>query len=252
MTKFAVRLKRYLKRNLDALWMRVVFIPHFLKIKTQSSPRFSLRWRDKWPCYADATATTGFDKHYIYHPAWAARVLSEIKPEKHIDISSTLYFSVNVSAFIPIEFYDYRPAKIELDGLECKSGNLIDLPFKDGEVESVSCMHVIEHIGLGRYGDPLDYDGDLKAARELMRVTKEKGCLLIVVPIGGEALIQFNAHRIYTYDNIIHMFAEMSLVEFSLIPDKSEQGLIRHASKEISDMQRYGCGCFHFQKLSAT
>jgi hypothetical protein len=59
-------------------------------------------------------------------------------------------------------------------------------------------MHVIEHIGLGRYGEALDPDGDLKAIRELVRVLAAGGNLLVVVPV-GRPRIQFNAHRIYDY-----------------------------------------------------
>jgi hypothetical protein len=110
-------------------------------------------------------------------------------------------------------------------------------------------MHVVEHVGLGRYGDPLDYDGDLRAVAELQRVLKAGGQLLFVVPLGGESRIQFNAHRIYTYRQILGMFAELKLVEFTLIPDDgSVLGLVRHASEELANAQRYGCGCFWFQK----
>jgi hypothetical protein len=110
-------------------------------------------------------------------------------------------------------------------------------------------MHVIEHIGLGRYGDPLNYDGDLNAAKELNRVTAPGGHLMIVVPIGHESKIQFNAHRIYRYDDLLKMFPNMVLQEFSLIPDdKNEGGLIRHADKILADQQNYGCGCFLFKK----
>ncbi len=46
-----------------------------------------------------------------------------------------------------------------------------------------SCMHTIEHIGLGRYGDPLDAVGDQTALSELQRVVAPGGSLLIVVPV---------------------------------------------------------------------
>jgi SAM-dependent methyltransferase len=110
-------------------------------------------------------------------------------------------------------------------------------------------MHVVEHVGLARYGDPLDYDGDLKAIAELRRVVAPGGQLLFVVPMGGEARIQFNAHRIYTYRQVLSMFPGFDLVEFSLIPDEgSPLGLVRHAEEELADQQRYGCGCFWLRK----
>ena len=62
--------------------------------------------------------------------------------------------------------------------------DLISLPFEDGSFHSLTCMHVVEHIGLGRYGDQVDPDGDLMAMKELERVTAKLGNLLFVVPVG--------------------------------------------------------------------
>jgi hypothetical protein len=176
-------------------------------------------------------------------------VLAESKPALHVDISSSLYFVSNASAFLPMQFYDYRPAQLGLNDLKCDQADLTKLHFSDASVASLSCMHVVEHVGLARYGDPLDYDGDLKAVAELRRVVALGGQLLFVVPIGGEARIQFNAHRIYTYGQVLGMFPGFDLVEFALIPDDgSPLGLVRHANEDISNQQRYGCGCFWFRK----
>lgn len=209
--------------------------------------RFSVKMKDIYPHLNDKTAITEFDRHYIYHTAWAARKLKEIGPIEHTDISSSLYFSVLVSAFIPIKFYDYRPAKLDLSNLTCEYADITQLPFRDNTISSLSCMHVVEHIGLGRYGDPIDVDGDLKAISELKRVISEGGNLLFVVPI-GQPKIMFNAHRIYSYDQVLSYFKEFKLQEFSLIPDQPSEGLVINASKEQSDMQNYACGCFWFKK----
>jgi SAM-dependent methyltransferase len=211
--------------------------------------RFSITGRDKKPCLSDKQDTTGFDKHYTYHTAWAARKLKELSPVEHVDISSYTYFATLVSAFIPIRFYDYRPANIELSNLISEHADITSLPFESDSLKSVSCMHVVEHIGLGRYGDPLDVDGDLKAIGELKRVVSKQGYLLFVVPIGENARVMFNAHRIYTYEQIISYFQEFELKEFTLIPDKSSEGLIYNATKKQADMQKYGCGCFLLRKI---
>src|SRR5436853_180080 len=87
-------------------------------------------------------------------------------------------FRKEFSAFIPVEFYDYRPANVQLSNLTAEAADLLALPFAEGSVESLSCMHVVEHIGLGRYGDPLDPNGDLKAIAELRRVLAPAGTLL--------------------------------------------------------------------------
>jgi hypothetical protein len=111
-------------------------------------------------------------------------------------------------------------------------------------------MHVVEHVGLGRYGDQLDPDGDLKAIAELKRVLAVNGNLLFVLPIGGTPRIMFNAHRIYSYSQISKLFFDFEMVEFALVPDDPKDGgLIMNASKEMTDAQSYGCGCFWFRKL---
>lgn len=246
---FLNRVKRYTKRKIGHFLFYFHVVQQFVAFRSMNSPRFTIRWRDRWFCLTDATSTTGFDRHYVFHTAWACRVLANSKPAEHVDISSSLYFVALASAFVPVKFLDYRPAPLNLTGLQCDEGDLLNLAFPDESLDSVSCMHVVEHVGLGRYGDPIDYDGDLKAIAELRRVLKVGGQLLFVVPLGGESRIQFNAHRIYTYRQVLGMFADLRLVEFSLIPDDgSEYGLISNASEEIANAQRYGCGCFWFRK----
>ncbi len=206
-------------------------------------------WRDRYLQLDDRSTTTAFDAHYIYHPAWAARIIAEIAPPYHVDISSSLNFSTMLSAFIPTRFYDYRPAILTLNNLFCGSEDMTRLSFDDNSISSLSCMHVIEHIGLGRYGDYLDPEGDIKAVNELKRVLAPKGHLFVVFPVTGVPRIEFNAHRVYSYAQIIDFFKEFELKDFSLIQDTPEGGqFFPQAKKEQVDLQYYGCGCFWFQK----
>ena len=177
-------------------------------------------------------------------------MLAKLRPTLHVDIGSYLYFATLISAFIPIRFYDYRPAQVVLSALETGFANLLALPFADGSVVSLSCMHVVEHLGLGRYGDPLDPDGDLKAMRELARVLAPGGSLLFVVPVGQPRLM-FNAHRIYSYEQVINAFPNLMLERFTLIPQLGPEGLISGASAEQAAGEKYGCGCFWFRRPEA-
>ena len=213
--------------------------------------RFRIRWFDQWPRLKDKSTRTGFDRHYIYHTAWAARVVKETHPKVHVDISSSLYFCSIVSAFVPVEFYDYRPASLVLSGLKSERADLTKLFFEDNSIASLSCMHTVEHIGLGRYGDAIDYDGDLKAMSELVRVLAAGGNLLFVVPVGKKQIIQYNAHRIYTKEYIVGTFKSLglSLKEFTLIPEKEADGnLVCDPSPQLLSWQKYACGCFLFTK----
>lgn len=221
-----------------------------LKIQEQTTEsRFTISEADFYPCLNDRTTTTRLDRHYIYHPAWAARIIAHTAPVVHVDISSTLHFSTMLSAFVKTKFYDYRPAEVELDNFLSERANLTQLSFETNSVPSISCMHTVEHVGLGRYGDPMDYDGDLKAMAELARVLAPEGCLLFVTPVGCENRIFFNAHRIYTASTIADHFASLGLklVEFSYIPEK-RGGMVQARPENFTTEDTYGCGCFWFTK----
>lgn len=188
-----------------------------------------------------------YDAHYIYHPAWAIRVLKEINPKKHVDISSIMSFSTMASAFFKIDYYDFRAPNVLLDNMNFKSADLTNLPFESESIESLSCMHTIEHIGLGRYGDSINPEGDKIAISEIQRVVKKNGDILFVVPIGKPRVV-FNAHRVYKYSDIIAFFSECRLNSFSVILDNHTGGLMQNVDEEELDRQNYACGCFWFKK----
>ena len=241
--------KNILKTIFDAWFWRDYF-----KYKKENK-RFKIPFIELWPITCDKTEYTNFDGHYTYFPAWAIRKVLEIKNnkniQKHVDFSSSLHFCSNLSAFLPVEFYDYRPAKLALSDLKSEHADLTDLKiFDDNSIQSLSCMHVVEHIGLGRYGDLIDPEGDIKAINELKRVCAVGGSILFVVPAGKER-IQFNAHRIYSFDTVINLFGEnFELKEFTLITDKNDfvEKINTEEAKNLTEKQSYGCGCFWFIK----
>jgi hypothetical protein len=215
------------------------------QFRSKNDGRFTVAREDLFPCLNDDKNFTPFDSHYIYHPAWATRIIKTINPEEHVDISSTLHFCTMLSAFFKTRFYDYRPAKVTLSNLTSEKIDLTSMFLKSNSVQSISCMHTIEHIGLGRYGDPIDPTGDIKAINELKRVVDFGGNLLLVVPV-GQPKIQFNAHRVYSYEMILNLMDGFELKEFSMVDDQNI--FIENASFELVANQKYGCGCFWFTK----
>ena len=199
--------------------------------------------RDLRPMLFESVKETSFDKHYVYHIAWAARKLAEFRPIKHLDIGSHHYFSTIASAFIPVKYLEYRPVSIELSNLEVGKADLTQLNVPNQSIDSLSCMHVVEHIGLGRYGDLIDPDGDIQAMKELSRVIAPGGLLLFVVPV-GKPKVYFNAHRVYDPSHINKFFLKQgfSLNEFAIITDKGK--FLRFQQPEKYTDQKYACGCY--------
>ena len=155
-----------------------------------------LRWSDSFPKLTDRLPSSPFDPHYFHQDVWAARRIAERRPSRHVDVGSRVDLVGFLTAVTEVTFVDIRPLEVDIEGLEPIAGSVLDLPFADGALESVSCLHVAEHIGLGRYGDPLDPLGTRKAAAELQRVLAPGGQLLFSLPV-GRPRVDFNAHRVH-------------------------------------------------------
>jgi SAM-dependent methyltransferase len=200
-----------------------------------------MRWRDTFPKVADRILTTPYDAHYLPQDTWAARRVAEHGADRHVDVGSRVELACFLTAVTRVAFVDLRPLDAGIEDLESIAGSVLELPFDDRSLPSVSCLHVAEHIGLGRYGDPLDPSGTRKAIAELQRVTAPGGQLLFSLPVGRPRLC-FNAHRVHDPREIPALFDELELAEFSGVDDK---GVFRRhrAVGELAD-QRYACGMY--------
>jgi len=102
---------------------------------------------------------------------------------------------------------------VPLDSLDFVEGSILDLPFEDRTLSSLSSLCVVEHIGLGRYGDELDPDGSAKAIKELARVVAPGGRLYLSVPVGDEYIVAFNAGRVLPRAFVLENAAPLELVQ---------------------------------------
>lgn len=185
--------------------------------------------------------------HYFWQDMWAARRIFAGGTKHHVDIGSRIDgFIGHILPFCEVTYVDLRPLRIEIEGLNFKQGSILSLPFGDSTLSSVSSLHVIEHIGLGRYGDPVDPNGYERAAKELARVLAPGGTLLIGTPVGRERLC-FDAHRVFDPKTVVEAFSGLNLREFNLIGDKGDD-IIPNATFEQGRACEYGCGLFVFGK----
>jgi SAM-dependent methyltransferase len=146
---------------------------------------------------------------------------------------------------MPITVVDIRGLPSDIEGLTFVQGDVCRLNFASDSIPSVSSLHAMEHVGLGRYGDAIDPEGWLIALRELARVVARGGRLYLGVPIGRERLA-FNSERIFDPRTIVAALSMLRLVTFDAVDDADR--MIVNADVAGFRDARYSCGLFEFAK----
>jgi hypothetical protein len=209
---------------------------------------FPLALEDLEPVLADYRAQAGIARgHYFHQDLWAARKILARRPAHHVDVGSRVDgFVAHVLTAMPVRVIDIRPLDSDVDGLTFQQGDATDLRgIATGSIESLSSLHAVEHIGLGRYGDSVDPDGWRKALGEFRRVLAPGGRLYLSVPVGRQRVC-FNAHRIFDPRTIVEACAPLSLASFSAVGD--DDRLRRDVPLDSVASARYACGLFEFQQ----
>lgn len=181
--------------------------------KQNTNDHFLLSEENLYPCLNDRAEQTPIEPTYFYQDSWAFERIVQQKPACHVDVGSRAIFVAFLSKVIPTIMVDIRPLSLEMDSIRFVQGTILDLPFEDNSVESVSSLCVVEHIGLGRYGDPLNPYGSEKAIQELKRIVQPGGDLYLSLPLDDENRIYFNAHRAFKEEYVLRLFEPFQIVE---------------------------------------
>jgi SAM-dependent methyltransferase len=226
-------------------WLRVPrFLGDLLTYRrleaNQTRERLPLRL---YPCLGDLGSHQSVHGYYFYQDCWAARQVFRAKPSYVVDVGSTVLFVGILSQFTPCVSVDIRPINADMDGLKTLPGSILNLPFKDDEVPCLTTMCVLEHVGLGRYGDPLCPTGTEDAAREIARVVAPGGIVVFSVPLAPREMIEFNANRRFTYLLAIGLFPGWTVLDSCLLTPKPAR-----YSPELVSRTRDPIGCFCVQK----
>lgn len=225
----------------------ILSVPWFVKTlrdyRRLSSEK--IPWGDLQPALTDRVQAAGsFGGHYFLQDVWAATKVFESGCREHVDVGSRVDgFVAHCACFTQVLYVDVRPLEISMKRITVRSGDVRALPFQACTIPSLSCLHVAEHVGLGRYGDPLDPQGTHRAMRELERVLAPGGNLYFAVPIGRERVC-FNAHRVLSPSTVLRAFEELTLREFAAVDD--EGTFVPHARPEAFEHAEYSLGLFHF------
>lgn len=185
--------------------------------------------------------------HYFQQDLLVAQSIHSRNPHRHIDVGSSITgFVSHVASFRTIEVIDIRPLEIHIPGIVFRQADIMNLDWDvDHQADSVSCLHALEHFGLGRYGDDIDPDGWRKGYDGLLRLLETRGTLYLSVPTGERQRIEFNAHRVFSIPFLRNVLEQdFEIIDLSFIQDDGK--LLLNVDPYGSESEKsfgaeYGC-----------
>lgn len=232
-----------------------IFLKNYYEIKKQAKQgRTDFIFGKMYPCFEDRYKESGTASgHYFHQDLFVARKIFRDKPLKHVDIGSRVDGLVaHVASFREIEVFDIRQLNTNVQNISFRRVDIMDKNFDLTDYcDSISCLHALEHFGLGRYGDTVHYHGHLLAWENIYRMLKPNGKFYFSVPI-GEQRIEFNAHRVFSMGYLLNMLNhKYKIISFSYVDDCGnlvvDAELNQHSIKNNLSCH-YGCGIFELLK----
>jgi hypothetical protein len=210
------------------------------------------------PCLHDRYEEGGTTKNeYFWQDLHVARLVFEANPKKHVDIGSRIDgFVAHVASFREIEVFDVRPITSIISGILFRQADLTkNITTTGGDLQeycdSLSCLHAIEHFGLGRYGDEIDPNGYIRGIENISKLIQTKGKFYLSTPIGIER-VEFNANWIFNPKTIINLVQMQGFYLNSLTTfEKGEvcEVDIHGCEIDAAEHSEYKLGVFVFTKL---
>jgi SAM-dependent methyltransferase len=200
--------------------------------------------------YAQAGSASG---HYFHQDLLVASFINQTNPTRHLDIGSRIDgFVAHVASFRKIDVMDVRFLKdIQHKNISFIQADLMNMNNSlDCITDSISCLHAIEHFGLGRYGDKIDPLGHIKGFNNILRMLKPGGTLFISFPISNKNEVHFNAHRVFHPRDIFNWPEapnSIKLKRFDYVDDLGD--LHQDINPKIENINvSFGCGIYTFVK----
>ena len=240
------------------LFKSIRSIPYFLKTYFQFKREFNGTLKVS-PSLQDRFEESGaINSEYFWQDLLVARWIFESNPSKHVDIGSRIDgFVAHVASYRQVEVIDVRPINSNIPNIFFKQGNMMDSEFlskdngfSNNYCDSLSCLHTIEHFGLGRYGDPIDPEGYIKGIANMCSLIKQGGLFYLSTPIGKER-VEFNSNWIFSPNNIVDKVTSQGLVlEAFHIFNKGGLKVLEINRKIFNELEEeyYNLGIFVFRK----
>ena len=225
------------------------FVRDYFRFRASYTGRLELL-----PCLHDWNEEGGATKlEYFWQDLLVARSIFEANPEKHVDVGSLVGgFVAHLASFREIEVFDVRPISTQIPGVTFKQADLMQpLAGMTDYCDSLSCLHALEHFGLGRYGDPIDPKGFERGLENMAALLKNTGIFYLSVPIGVER-VEFNGQRVFDPRAMIKlaMANALALRELRVIRQGGKVEALAADELRLTDLanQRYALGIFTFEK----
>lgn len=221
--------------------------PHFrrdlreIKRQLKNNPDFKIEIL--YPVLRERFETNGdLKSHYFHEDLLVARRVFENRPQKHVDVGSRVDgFVAHVASFREIEVFDIRPQKAIVKNIQFVTTDFMNVPTSLHDyADSLSSLNVIEHFGLGRYGDPIDVNGHLKGLDNMTKVLQKGGKFYFSTPIGPQR-IEFNAHRVFSVEYLLKILKPDYKIDFFSFVD--DQGNLHENVELTQEKIRNNFGC---------
>ncbi len=170
----------------------------------------SFAWGRELPMLEERSTSSGSLGAYFHQDLLIANWIYHDRPHRHVDVGSRIDgFVGHLAVFREVEVLDIRPQPREIPNILFRQLDLMaTLPAEWIRcTDSLSCLHTIEHFGLGRYGDSIDPAGHLIGLDQLKRMVAPGGLFYLSTPIGPQR-VEFNAHRIFAAETVVGWFRE--------------------------------------------
>ena len=193
--------------------------------------------------------------HYFHQDIYVAREIYQNNPTRHHDIGSRIDgFISSLSVFREVEVFDIRELESSDPNIHFRQLDILDTAAVDAmeQVSSLSCLHTAEHFGLGRYGDPINFDGWFIGLQNMTRLVATGGIFYFSTPISSRQRIVFNAHRIFEPRFLTsHFLKDFEVLKTAVIRDTGEidLGVDFQSAAFLNDFNDdYACGIWTLRK----
>jgi hypothetical protein len=236
---------RHLPRILSEAWQ-------FRQLLQHQPPLLDaeLRWA---PIFGDRSSSAGNSRSlYFLQDLLCSQFVLQQPAGSHLDIGSRVDgFVAQVAASRPLELLDLRPLPINsFPQIRFRQGDILEPPADlKGAYALVTSLHALEHVGLGRYGDPIAPNGFERAVGQASALVAPGGLLLLTLPVAQQPrhCVEFNSQRLFSNQLLLPLLLQLLpglALEWSFVIDSARTPRLGGADPQPLLEAMQGIGVF--------